>query len=116
MSRHRLRLAHETLQEADVLLAASRWRGAANRLYYAAFYAARAYRRQRVPPEKGGKSRPPHANTKKAPRALSTESPRRAGRSALAAMAAVMSTYAVSGLFAIAVDEHRPTGRPEFER
>ena len=42
MARHRLRLAHETLQEADVLLAASRWRGAVNRLYYAAFYAARA--------------------------------------------------------------------------
>ena len=42
MGRHRLRLSYETLQEADVLLEASRWRGAANRLYYAAFYAARA--------------------------------------------------------------------------
>ena len=42
MGRHRLRLANETLQEAEVLLEASRWRGAANRLYYAAFYAARA--------------------------------------------------------------------------
>ena len=42
MGRHRLRLANETLQEAEVLREASRWRGAANRLYYAAFYAARA--------------------------------------------------------------------------
>lgn len=42
IARHRLRLAHDTLQEADVLLTESHWRGALNRLYYAAFYAARA--------------------------------------------------------------------------
>ena len=42
IARHRLRLAHDTLQEADLLIAESRWRGALNRLYYAAFYAARA--------------------------------------------------------------------------
>lgn len=42
IARHRLRLAHDTLQEADVLLAERHWRGALNRLYYAAFYAARA--------------------------------------------------------------------------
>jgi len=42
IARHRLRLAHETLEEADVLMAAHRRRGALNRLYYAAFYAARA--------------------------------------------------------------------------
>ena len=42
IARHRLRLAHDTLEEADVLIAESRWRGALNRLYYAAFYAARA--------------------------------------------------------------------------
>jgi uncharacterized protein len=34
--------ARESLAEADVLVAARRWRGAVNRLYYAAFYAARA--------------------------------------------------------------------------
>jgi uncharacterized protein (UPF0332 family) len=42
IARHRLRLAHETLADAAVLIAESRWRGALNRLYYAAFYAARA--------------------------------------------------------------------------
>jgi uncharacterized protein (UPF0332 family) len=42
IARHRLRLAHDTLHEADVLIADSRWRGALNRRYYAAFYAARA--------------------------------------------------------------------------
>lgn len=42
IARHRLRLAHDTLQEADILISESRWRGALNRLYYAAFYAARA--------------------------------------------------------------------------
>jgi alkylhydroperoxidase family enzyme len=31
-------------------------------------------------------------------------------------MVAVMSTYAVSGFFAIAVDEHMPPGRSELER
>jgi hypothetical protein len=30
-------------------------------------------------------------------------------------MVAVMSTYAVSGFFAIAADEHMPPGRPDFE-
>ena len=34
--------AHETLAEADQLLASQAFRGAVNRLYYAAFYAARA--------------------------------------------------------------------------
>ncbi len=29
-------------------------------------------------------------------------------------MVAVMSTYAVSGYFAIAVDEHSPEGKPEL--
>jgi uncharacterized protein (UPF0332 family) len=42
IARHRLRLAHDTLDEAGVLITAHRWRGALNRLYYAAFYAARA--------------------------------------------------------------------------
>ena len=42
IARHRLRLAHDTLQEADLLIADNRWRGALNRLYYASFYAARA--------------------------------------------------------------------------
>jgi hypothetical protein len=31
-------------------------------------------------------------------------------------MVAVMSTYAVSGYYAIAVDEHMPPGRPDLER
>jgi hypothetical protein len=38
------------------------------------------------------------------------------GRRGTMDMVAVMNTYAVSGFFAIAVDEHRPAGRPEFER
>jgi len=42
IARHRLQVARDTLQEADVLIAANRWRGALNRLYYASFYAARA--------------------------------------------------------------------------
>jgi uncharacterized protein (UPF0332 family) len=42
IARHRLRLAEDTLLEADVLIAERRWRGTLNRLYYAAFYAARA--------------------------------------------------------------------------
>jgi 4-carboxymuconolactone decarboxylase len=37
------------------------------------------------------------------------------GRRGAMDMVAVMSTYAVSGLFAIAVDEHMPAGRPELE-
>jgi 4-carboxymuconolactone decarboxylase len=31
-------------------------------------------------------------------------------------LVAVMSTYAVSGFYAIAVDEHMPSGRPDLER
>jgi uncharacterized protein (UPF0332 family) len=42
IARHRIECAHDALQEADILMAARRWRGALNRLYYAAFYAARA--------------------------------------------------------------------------
>jgi uncharacterized protein (UPF0332 family) len=42
LARHRLTQAHETLAEADQLLASQSFRGAVNRLYYAAFYAARA--------------------------------------------------------------------------
>jgi 4-carboxymuconolactone decarboxylase len=38
------------------------------------------------------------------------------GRRGAMDMVAVMNTYAVSGFFAIAVDEHMPAGRPEFER
>jgi 4-carboxymuconolactone decarboxylase len=38
------------------------------------------------------------------------------GRRGAMDMVAVMSTYAVSGLFAIAVDEHMPAGRSELER
>jgi alkylhydroperoxidase family enzyme len=36
------------------------------------------------------------------------------GRRGVMDMVAVMSTYAVSGFFAIAVDEHLPAGRPEL--
>jgi uncharacterized protein (UPF0332 family) len=42
LARHRLAQAHETLAEAEQLLASQALRGAVNRLYYAAFYAARA--------------------------------------------------------------------------
>jgi len=38
------------------------------------------------------------------------------GRRGAMDMVAVMNTYAISGFFAIAVDEHMPAGRPEFER
>jgi 4-carboxymuconolactone decarboxylase len=38
------------------------------------------------------------------------------GRRGAMDMVAVMSTYAVSGFFAIAVDEHMPAGRPELAR
>jgi 4-carboxymuconolactone decarboxylase len=38
------------------------------------------------------------------------------GRRGAMDMVAVMSTYAVSGLYAIAVDEHMPPGRPDLER
>jgi 4-carboxymuconolactone decarboxylase len=36
------------------------------------------------------------------------------GRRGAMDMVAVMNTYAVSGFYAIAVDEHMPPGRPEF--
>ena len=38
------------------------------------------------------------------------------GRRGAMDLVAVMSTYAVSGFFAIAVDEHMPPGRPDLER
>jgi len=38
------------------------------------------------------------------------------GRHGAMDLVAVMSTYAVSGLYAIAVDEHMPAGRPDLER
>jgi len=37
------------------------------------------------------------------------------GRKGAMDMAAVMNTYAVSGFFAIAVDEHMPAGRPDLK-
>lgn len=42
LARHRLDRARETLTEADALLERGSLPGAVNRLYYAAFYAARA--------------------------------------------------------------------------
>ena len=42
LASHRLTRAREALAEADVLASANRWNGALNRVYYAAFYAARA--------------------------------------------------------------------------
>jgi len=42
IARHRSQCARDAIEEADILMAAHRWRGALNRLYYAAFYAARA--------------------------------------------------------------------------
>jgi uncharacterized protein (UPF0332 family) len=42
IARARMQRAREALGEADLLIGALRWRGALNRLYYAAFYAARA--------------------------------------------------------------------------
>jgi len=38
------------------------------------------------------------------------------GRRGAMDLVAVMSTYAVSGLYAIAVDEHMPAGRPDLDR
>jgi 4-carboxymuconolactone decarboxylase len=38
------------------------------------------------------------------------------GRRGAMDMIALMSTYAVSGFYAIAVDEHMPAGRPELQR
>jgi hypothetical protein len=37
------------------------------------------------------------------------------GRRGVMDMVAVMNTYAVSGFYAIAVDEHMPAGRPELQ-
>jgi uncharacterized protein (UPF0332 family) len=42
LARRRIDRAIEALHEADLLIADRRWRGAINRLYYAAFYAAKA--------------------------------------------------------------------------
>ena len=42
LARHRLARARVALEEADLLQSAGRSNGALNRLYYAAFYAARA--------------------------------------------------------------------------
>jgi uncharacterized protein (UPF0332 family) len=42
IARYRLERARQAMEEADLLIASQRWRGALNRLYYAAFYAARA--------------------------------------------------------------------------
>lgn len=42
LATHRLTRARDALGEADLLASANRWNGALNRLYYAAFYAARA--------------------------------------------------------------------------
>lgn len=42
IAKRRIQRAHETLEESDLLIAARHWRGALNRVYYAAFYAARA--------------------------------------------------------------------------
>jgi uncharacterized protein len=42
LAKHRMVQARETLAEAEQLLASQAFRGAVNRLYYAAFYAARA--------------------------------------------------------------------------
>ena len=42
LARHRLARARVALEEADLLESAGRWNGALNRVYYAAFYAARA--------------------------------------------------------------------------
>jgi uncharacterized protein (UPF0332 family) len=42
IARRRLERARNTLREADTLIENQHWPGAVNRLYYAAFYAARA--------------------------------------------------------------------------
>ena len=42
LARHRLARARQALAEADLLISANQWNGAINRVYYAAFYAARA--------------------------------------------------------------------------
>lgn len=42
IANRRMDLASSALADADALIEQQRWRGALNRLYYAAFYAARA--------------------------------------------------------------------------
>jgi uncharacterized protein (UPF0332 family) len=42
LAQHRIARAHETLQEADLLIQQRHYNAALNRLYYAAFHAARA--------------------------------------------------------------------------
>ena len=42
IARRRIQRAHDTPNEVDLLIAARHWRGALNRVDYAAFYAARA--------------------------------------------------------------------------
>jgi uncharacterized protein (UPF0332 family) len=42
IAERRMQRARDAIREADVLIASQLWRGALNRLYYAAFYAARA--------------------------------------------------------------------------
>ena len=42
LAHHRIARAHEALKEADLLIEQQHFSGALNRLYYAAFYAARA--------------------------------------------------------------------------
>ena len=42
LARHRLARARTALEEGELLVSAERWNGALNRIYYAAFYAARA--------------------------------------------------------------------------
>jgi uncharacterized protein (UPF0332 family) len=42
LAQHRIRRAHTAFQEADLLIQQEHFGGALNRVYYAAFYAARA--------------------------------------------------------------------------
>jgi uncharacterized protein (UPF0332 family) len=42
LAHYRLSRARQALAEADLLASANQWNGALNRVYYAAFYAARA--------------------------------------------------------------------------
>lgn len=42
LAQHRMARAHDALQEADLLIEQRHFNGALNRVYYAAFYAARA--------------------------------------------------------------------------
>ncbi|MDX1940295.1 MAG: HEPN domain-containing protein [Saprospiraceae bacterium] len=43
LAAYRLQRAHEALEEANVMVSIQHWNTAANRLYYACFYAASAY-------------------------------------------------------------------------